>query len=134
MILGTTEKQKCIGCGHLWVLQADEAMYRDYLIWCPKCQCRKTKPNVIFYGENCVKEYSEGNRILRKWCKSYDTMMIDVGSLHIVYKYATRIIKKGNCYKVLVNPDPAVPFHHHIRYNGDDWNDITKCLDMKLML
>lgn len=101
---GDLRYQSCaIGCGFKWVLtNTDEVTPR-----CPRCRCAKTKPNVIFYGERCEKEYSNGNAILRKCCNQVPTktILIDIGSSHTVYRHATKIIEEAKSFKVLVNPD-----------------------------
>ncbi|RYE16281.1 MAG: hypothetical protein EOP45_17765 [Sphingobacteriaceae bacterium] len=73
---GSLEFQKCIGCGTKWTINREQ---ETILPRCPKCDCQYTKPDVIFRNEKCVKEYTTGNTLLRKYCKQTSSILIDVG-------------------------------------------------------
>lgn len=84
---GTVDHMNCTHCGHTWFIGDDDFNPNDE---CPSCGCKKTKPNVVFFGENAP-EYNTMRKVFSPKRRTDKDTIFYVGSsmqvLHPVHVF-----------------------------------------------
>jgi NAD-dependent deacetylase len=107
---GNITEMKCVACGLVW-----DIGYNDYVdgMACPntlkKCQCKKLKPNVVFFGE-VAPNYPKMYNILASLGK--DDVIVVCGTSGQVIDIKSLIFDRP-CLKIIIDPNVDMEDHFY---------------------